>query len=394
VGVIDKVQFLFPEHAHPDWLGSFHTLLAHSTFRRKCAKGVFAMRVPFAVLIFSGVLVFAGCARISNSNSSSTNSQPGVAISGRVHGGQNPISGAHVYLMAVNTTGYGGPGIVASSANMSASLLTSGAGQDSLGYYVTTDSNGNFNITGDYACPSTWANPYLYAVGGNSGSGTNSAITLVAPVDSCPGASEFITVNEVSTIASVYAFAGFASDPTHVSSSGSALDATSTGNARNTILSLENANTGVANATTPGGNGTVPQSEIDTLANILAACVNSTGSGSTQCGTLFSNAMNGGTQPADTATAAVNIAHNPGANISNLIGLQTPSSPFQPMLSATPVPNDFTIAVFYTGGGMNDPLGLAIDNGGDVWATNTNGGANSLSEFSPVGVAMSALLLQ
>ena len=347
------------------------------------------MRVPFSIVILSGVLVFAGCVRMPSSNSSSTNPQQGASISGRVHGGQNPINGAHVYLMAVNTTGYGGPGIAASSANKSASLLTSGAGQDSLGYYVTTDSSGLFNITGDYTCPSTWAHPYLYAVGGDSGSGANSAITLVAPVGSCPGASEFITVNEISTIVSAYAFAGFASDPTHVSSSGSALDATATENAQNTILNLENPNTGVAYATTPGGNGTVPQAEIDTLANILAACINSTGSGSTQCSTLFSNAANGGTQPTDTATAALNIAHNPGANISNLIGLQTPSSPFQPMLSATPTPNDFTIAVVYTGGGMNDPLGLAIDSSGDVWTTNTNGGANSLSEFSPVGVAMS-----
>ncbi len=347
------------------------------------------MRVPFAVVILTSVLAIAGCARMPSSNPSSINPLRGGAISGRVHGGQNPINGAHLYLMAVNTTGYGGPGIPASSANQSASLLTSGAGQDSLGYYVTTDPNGDFDITGDYTCPSTWAHPYLYAVGGDSGSGTNSAITLVAPVESCPGTSEFITVNEVSTIVSAYAFAGFASDPTHVSTSSSAFDATAADNAGNTILNLENSNTGVAYATTPGGNGTVPQAEIDTLANILAACINSTGSGSTQCSTLFSNAENGGTQPTDTATAALNIAHNPGANISNLIGLQTPSSPFQPMLSATPAPNDFTIAVTYTGGGMNDPLGLAIDSLGDVWTTNTNSGANSLSEFSPVGVAIS-----
>ena len=347
------------------------------------------MRVPFAVVLFSGVVALAGCAGMPGSNSSLTNSPQGAAISGKVHGGQNPIKGAHVYLMAVNTTGYGGPGIAASSTNKSASVLTSGAGQDSLGYYVTTDSNGDFNITGDYTCPTTWAHTYLYAVGGDSGSGANSAITLVAPVGSCPGTSEFITVNEVSTIASAYAFAGFASDPTHVSTSSSAFDANAATNAANTIVSLENPNTGVAYATTPGGNGTVPQAEIDTLANILAACVNSTGSGSTQCSTLFMNATSGGTQPTDTATAAVNIAHNPGANISNLIGLQTPTSPFQPMLSNSSPPNDFTIAVTYAGGGMNDPLGLAIDSTGDVWATNTNGGANSLSKFGPLGVPIS-----
>ena len=344
------------------------------------------MRVSSAIVIFSGVLALSGCAR-TPSLTTSKNSQQGAAISGRVHGGQNPINGAHVYLMAVNTTGYGGPGIAASSANKSASILATGAGQDSLGYYVTTDSNGDFNITGDYTCPSTWANPYLYAVGGDSGAGANSAITLVAPVESCGGASEFIMVNEVSTIASAYAFAGFASDPTHVSSSGSALDATSTGNAGNTIQNLENANTGVANATTPGGNGTVPQAEIDTLANIVAACINSTGSGSTQCTTLFSNAMNGSTTPTDTATAALNIAHNPGANIVNLFGLQTGTSPFQPMLSSAP--NDFTIAVSYTGGGMNSPVPVAIDASGNVWVGNTATGANSVSKLSPLGAPIS-----
>jgi len=277
------------------------------------------MRAPFAVVLLSSALAIAGCARMPGSSPSSNSPMQSGAISGKVHGGQNPIKGAHVYLMAVNTTGYGGPGIAASSTNKSASLLTTGAGQDSLGYYVTTDSNGDFNITGDYTCPSAWAHPYLYAVGGDSGSGANSAITLVGPVESCQGASEFITVNEVSTIVSAYAFAGFASDPTHVSTSSSAFDSTAASNAGNTIVNLENPNTGLAYATTPGGNGTVPQAEIDTLANILAACINSTGPGSTQCSSLFSNAMNAATQPTDTASAALNIAHNPGANISNLI---------------------------------------------------------------------------
>jgi hypothetical protein len=345
------------------------------------------MRIPFAVVIFSGVLALAGCARMPSLTTSSTNPLQGAAITGRVHGGQNPISSAHVYLLAVNTTGYGGPGIAASSTNKSASILTSGAGSDGLGFYVTTDANGLFNITGDYTCPSTWAHPYLYAVGGDSGAGANSAITLAAPVDSCGGASEFITVNEASTIASAYSFAGFASDPTHVSSSNSALAATAATNAANTIVNLENPNTGVAYATTPAGNGTVPQAEINTLANILAACVNSTGPGSTACTTLFSNAMNGSTAPTDTATAALNIAHNPGANIVNLFGLQTGTSPFQPSLIAAP--NDFTIAVSYTGGGMNSPVPVAIDASGNVWIGNTATGANSVSKLSPLGAPIS-----
>ena len=59
-------------------------------------------------------------------------------------------------------------------------LLTSGAGQDGLGYYVTTDSNGDFTITGDYTCPTAYSETYVYAVGGNPGSGANSAATLLS----------------------------------------------------------------------------------------------------------------------------------------------------------------------------------------------------------------------
>ncbi len=153
------------------------------------------------------------------------------------------------------------------------------------------------------------------------------------------------------------------------------------------MSNLEDVNMSVARATTPAGNGAVPQSEINTLANILAACVNSTGPTSTPCTTLFSNAMNGSTAPADTATAALNIAHNPGANIVNLFGLQTGTSPFQPMLSAAP--NDFTIAVSYTGGGMNSPVPVAIDASGNVWIGNTATGANSVSKLSPLGAPIS-----
>jgi len=70
-----------------------------------------------------------------------------------VHGGQNPIVGAQVYLFAANAgvftpnaSGYG---------NASLSLLTAGTGRtlDQSGgptngdYYVTSDSNGNFSIS-------------------------------------------------------------------------------------------------------------------------------------------------------------------------------------------------------------------------------------------------------
>jgi hypothetical protein len=160
-------------------------------------------------------------------------------------------------------------------------------------------------------------------------------------------------------------------------------------NAFANAANLETLGTGVALATT-GGGGTVPQAEINTLANILASCVNSTGPGSTACTSLFANAeTNGstGTAPTDTATAAINMAHNPGANIAGLYGLSTATPPFAPALSAQP--NDFTIALNFNAGGIATPTAIAIDGSGDAWIAN-NGSTASVTELSPLGVALNS----
>jgi hypothetical protein len=54
-------------------------------------------------------LLFSGCAAKPgfNPTTSESNSVPGVALRGLVHGGQQPIVGAHICLYAANTTGYG-----------------------------------------------------------------------------------------------------------------------------------------------------------------------------------------------------------------------------------------------------------------------------------------------
>jgi streptogramin lyase len=352
------------------------------------------MRVLCAFLLSSVAFLLSACAGMPVPTTSNTDSAPGTVLRGSVHGGQNPIVGAHVYLYAINNTGYGGPGIAPSSTNASISLLrtASNTTKDGSGnYYVTTDQYGSFSITSDYSCPSNYTHTYFYASGGDPGlgSGANSAITLTAPADAC-NTSANTYINEVSTVVTAYAFAGYSSDPLHISSSNTTLAATGLANAANTLANLEDVNKSFALATTPAGNGTVPQQEINTLANILAACINSTGPASTQCSTLFSNATNNGVNAPDTATAALNIAHNPGPGptiMGNLFGLQTPDSPFQTPLST--VPNDFTIAISYSGAGMNAPVPVAIDKSGDIWVGNTATGANSLSELSPVGAPIS-----
>ena len=320
-----------------------------------------------------------------------SSSVPGAALRGMVHGGQQPIVGAHVYLYAANTTGYG---------NKSISLLTSAGGtsEDGSGnYYVTTQSGGTFTIgtasTAYYSCPSAGSQVYLYSIDGNPGlgQGTNSAAGLMAALGTCGSLAQLpnIVVNEVSTVATAYAIAGFQMDPTHVSSSSSQLaTGTDLPNAFATVQNLESLSSGVALTTTPAGNGTVPQTEIYTLADILAACVNSAGPSSTPCSSLFSAAENGNSQPTDTATAAINIAHNPGSNVAAIYGLMSPTPIFGPRLPSQP--NDFTLAITYSGGGLDGtgfaPEGIAVDASGNVWVPNYN--SSSLSALNSNGVAM------
>ncbi|MGA9060365.1 MAG: NHL repeat-containing protein [Terracidiphilus sp.] len=347
------------------------------------------MRISWTIVLVSCVLPLAGCSGVPATTPIETtlNAFPGVALHGMVHGGQQPIVGAKVYLYAAtDTSGYGG------------------ASQSLLANPVTTQAGGAFSISGDYTCPSEYSQVYLYAAGGDPGlgEGANPAIGLMAALGTCNSlkSSAYVVINEVSTIATAYALAGFAVDATHVGSSSSTLATdTNVPNAFATATNLESLSTGNALATTPApaSNGTVPQAEIDTLADILAACVNSNGAltgppNATPCYTLFNSALSGGTTgttPAETATAAINIAHNPGSNVATLFGLLPPNLAFQPTLGGPP--NDFTIAITYSGGGLDGtgfaPEGIAIDASGNVWVPNYD--SSSLSEFTSNGAPKS-----
>ncbi len=323
-------------------------------------------------------MLLSGCAMTTTATPESA---IGATLQGNVHGGSQAVVGAHVHLMAAAATGYGAA---------ATSLLTTGiAGTDSMGGYVLTSSTGSFSITGDYTCVAG-TQVYVLATQGNPGlsAGSNNAnLALMSAIGQCPATGTFLTtvptiwIDEVTTVASAYALSGFMTDMTHVGSSGKPLALTGIANAFATVSNLVGVSTGAALATTPAGNGTPPQAEINTLANILASCVNSAGLPATACTTLFSNAMNGSTAPTDTVTAALNIAHSPTANIGNLFGLQTGAgAPYQPTLASAP--NDFTVAITYTGGGMNAPGSIAIDGVGDVWMVNY--GNNSLSKIHGV----------
>jgi hypothetical protein len=105
----------------------------------------------------------------------------------------------------------------------------------------------------------------------------------------------------------------------------------------------------VAQAATSIPGAILPTAELNTLADILAACVNSIGTSSTGCSSLtFLATPPGGVAPADTFQAAIDIALNPGNNAAALAGLVSPSAPYQPTL--TSAPTDFALGIVYDGG--------------------------------------------
>lgn len=248
-----------------------------------------------------------------------------------MNGGQSrAIVGARVYVLQASIPGEG---------NSSKSLLTASTGHpaDAIGYYAVTGEFGGFSIAGKYSC-TPGREVYLYARGGNSGEdGANSAIGLMTSLGTCPVSGTFAKsapfdfVNEVTTVAAAFAMVGRASDPTHVSGwersseARTLIDAGSLADPVSGFARKENRDR---------------QIRIHTLANILSACVNSSGPATEGCRLLFASARSegsSGTVPEDTAAAAINIARHPYSNVATLYKLQPVAArPFQPSLETEP----------------------------------------------------------
>jgi len=320
------------------------------------------------------------------SNPTSPSTVPGSPIAGNVHGGQQPVVGARIYLFGANPAGYGSPSV---------SMLNTaqpGVATDATGNYILTDAQGNFSISGDYTC-TTGQQVYLLALGGNPGlpPGQNPALALMSAFGACPeGQTNFIStipyvfMNEVTTVAAVYGLSGFMTDSTHLGYAPTAGAQRGLANAFLTINNLVDPATGIARIQNIAGNADVPQAEINSLANLLVNCVNS--DGTSGCTQLFDNAPAlDGTPPTETVTAAINIAHKPGANVAALFTASTVVNTFQPALTAAP--NDWTIAITYNADNMVGPYFPAIDSVGNIWVPGYV--SNTLTELDPTGKILS-----
>ena len=266
------------------------------------------------------VLLLCGC---SSSGNSVTVPPTASSNSGKVYSGQQPISGAIIQLYAAGSTGDG---------SAATPLLSS---------TVTTNATGAFSITGLYTCPTPTSLVYLQASGGNPGltAGTNNtAIALIASLGQCQtlSTSTYVAINEVTTVAAVAALAPYATSPTAIGSS----TAHSAALASAFALAAEYASTTTGSAPGSGAPAgySVPAQQINTLANLLAGCVNSAGGSAgdgSNCGNLFSYSSYG-IAPGNVFYALLNILSNPSSNLVALLNLASSMTPYQPALSAPP----------------------------------------------------------
>lgn len=324
-----------------------------------------------AVWISVVAALLAGCADVRNIQPGATQ----AAIQGSVHGGQQPVSGAMVQLYAAGTAGDGS------------------AGTPLIAAAVVTDASGNFSTT-SYTCPTTSTPVYLVASGGNPGLGsgqTNPQLVLIAALGACGNItnSTVAIINELTTVAAVYALAPFTSS-TGIGSGTS--DAAAMAAAFTLASEYVNVATGLSPGMGVATGYTVPVAQINTIADIQATCVNSAGGVSgdaTSCGTLFSlTTPSGGAAPTDTLTAILNLANNPALNTTLLYNLSTPAAPFQP--TDIGVPPDFSVSLSASATMSLSPTSLSYPNtypsqSSTLTTTLTNTGPGQIT-LSSIGI--------
>lgn len=313
------------------------------------------------------------------------------SLRGAIHGGQQPVTGAIIQLYTVGTGG---------DASLAQPLLTKS---------VMTDENGFFQITNDYDCDNA-TQVYLTATGGNPGlAAPNPNLVMVAALGPCSAlsASTYIWVNELTTVAAAYALAPYATSATTIGSGTS--DAAALAGAFTLANEYVNTTTGQAPGTGIPSGYSDPTTLLNTLADIMSACVNTTGGvagdNSTLCGTLFGlTPSTAGTAPTDTFSSMLNLAKNPGTKTAAIFNLSPASAPFQPALTQPPA--DFNVRITPTGGGtflaiepgttlafedepVNGPieyanLELVNDHTTDVTITGFNIVGPNASDFAPL----------
>jgi streptogramin lyase len=181
-----------------------------------------------------------------------------------------------------------------------------------------------------------------------------------------------VTINELTTVASVWTGAQFLNGTTF---SGNALGLhIAAGNVPN-LVDLETGGLGPVIQDALNSSQTATLATFNTLANLLTGCI--TRVHGDACNKFFAVATPpGGVTPTDTLTAVQNIARNPSHQAQKLFALfdafyPVPAGkrwravPLIPYLSFAP--SAWTLSLVYAGGGLNSVGGIAFDGEGNLW---------------------------
>jgi hypothetical protein len=289
---------------------------------------------------------------------------------------------ATIKVYAVGNTGNGSP---------ATDILTGPLGS-APNAYATTDNSGAFQINGAYSCPANAATPiYIVATGGNPGitpAVSNTAIALVAALGPCNAinTANHIILNEATTAAAAWALAPFANSVTNIGATSTNL--TGITNAFIFANELAETTTGYSPGLALPTGAATESAKLYSLANVLASCINSTGT-TKACSGLFTDVTpTGGTKPTDTFATALSVVQNPGNNVANIFNNHVNAvNPFVGLASA---PNDWTMTIRYASQGeflpsagplANFTMG-AIDSSGNLVGIGTSGNNVTLASFN------------
>ena len=192
-----------------------------------------------------------------------------------------------------------------------------------------------------------------------------------------------VTVDELTTVAAGYALAQF-SEPDGVGGPSPGLE-----NAAATAFNLADSGNGkagsvVTNADNGDKNDTL--ATLNTLANLVSLCAPGA---SVACDQLLRLATPpGGSAPADTTEAAVNLARDPTLAPAALWALGRKATVYRPVLDAPPTA--WILALLYTDSDLYASGRIAIDAKGNVWSSTnwqpgTQNGSTSISVLDPAG---------
>lgn len=336
-------------------------------------------RVCLSVLLLSGLLLTGCTSSVITPTVELTTTH---TILGNVHGGQQPVVGAQIQLYAAGAPTTGG-----AFGSGSTALIT--------GVLPVSDANGNFTITGRYILPSGASYLYIVATGGSAGVGNpvNSGSSLMAVLNGCNGVTTpsptlYININEVTTVATVVGLQAFMAAPSAANKGVPTIGAPSTA-----INALQNGFATANNLASISTGQSLRHSQsyatsdlnaltVNTLADILAYCVNSVPAGN-QCSTLFSNATPAGAPftASDTVQAMQYIAQNSATNVPALFNLAAGQPPFVGLTSA---PSTFGMVVVTSPSACQLPISLGNAGGYAVLAGSGVTNSSTISDMTVV----------